>query len=787
MAHLLAKIRRSLARERELPLRARLAKGRSYVAASLAAPLRLRGLQYVGARARVMQRPRVENGGSIVVGDDLVLNSIYAPCELATAPGGRLVIGDRVGINFGTLVSAAREVTIGDDVSIGPYCIIADAEEPDASDAAPIAIGDRVWLGGRVTVRPGVRVGAGSVITAGSVVSMTIPPGVVAGGNPARVVRRLVSEPAGDERRVDGAMDVHTSDVGARAADAPGKARTGSTQPALRGTVLADFTVGDLAVRLRDPSEEPVLEVVASPFGQVVPALLNDQAADGVDFLIVWTRPEQVSLAFQRAMRGEATDDAELLADVDAFCDAVLHGARRFRTTLVPTWAPPADQCGRGMLDARPGGLAWALARMNQRLMERLAASSSVFVLDVQRWISAGGRASAGAKAWYVGKIVFPPEVLAEAARDVKAAIRGVQGRARKLLVLDLDDTLWGGVVGDVGWENLRLGGHDPEGEAFVDFQHAVQQLTRRGVVVGIVSKNTESVALEAIDSHPEMVLHRRDFAGWRIDWNDKARNIADLTTELNLGLQSVVFIDDNPVERARVREALPEVLVPEWPEDKLQYSRALAALRCFDAPAVSREDAERTGHYAAERERHALRHEVGSVDEWLASLGTRVRAEPLGAANLTRAAQLLNKTNQMNLATRRLAEAELGAWAAADDHELWVFSVGDRFGEAGITGLLGMERVGVEQRITDFVLSCRVMGRKVEDSMAHVAVTRAATQGCERVVANYRPTAKNKPCLEFWERSGFRRDPEGTRFEWSVREPYAAPPAVRLTLGGAP
>ena len=155
---------------------------------------------------------------------------------------------------------------------------------------------------------------------------------------------------------------------------------------------------------------------------------------------------------------------------------------------------------------------------------------------------------------------------------DLKAGLNGLDGRGRKLIVVDLDDTLWGGIVGEVGWEQLKLGGHDHVGEAFADFQRALKGLNRRGILLAIASKNEERVALEGIAQHPEMVLSLDDFAGWRIDWEDKAQNIADMVAELNLGLQSVVFIDDNPAERSRVREALPEVFVPEWPADPALY-----------------------------------------------------------------------------------------------------------------------------------------------------------------------------------------------------------------------
>jgi FkbH-like protein len=434
------------------------------------------------------------------------------------------------------------------------------------------------------------------------------------------------------------------------------------------------------------------------------------------------------------------------------------------------------------MLDARPGGLSWALVVMNRRLMTRMADQTAVFVLDAQRWMAAAGRSGSSPRGWYLGKVAFQGEVLAEAARDVKAAVQGLIGRARKLLVLDLDDTLWGGIVGDVGWENLRLGGHDAQGEAFVDFQKAIKQLTRRGIVLAVVSKNTEAVALDAMRNHPAMVLRPEHLVGWRINWNDKARNIADLAAELNLGLHSVAFIDDNPLERARVRDALPEVLVPEWPEDALLYPSAFASLRCFDGPVISREDASRTAMYAANTERESLRRDVGSLDEWLLGLGLAVRVELLRPASLPRTVQLLNKTNQMNLSTRRLTESELSGWASGPGRAVWTFDVSDRFGDAGLTGIVSVTEDRGAARIVDFVLSCRVMGRRIEETMVHQAVEWARSVGLSRVDATYLPTAKNAPCHDFWRRSGFLANADDTQFSWDAAQPYPLPPCVSLT-----
>jgi FkbH-like protein len=233
-------------------------------------------------------------------------------------------------------------------------------------------------------------------------------------------------------------------------------------------------------------------------------------------------------------------------------------------------------------------------------------------------------------------------------------------------------------------------------------------------------------------------------------------------------------------VERARVREALPEVLVPEWPEDKLLYPSALLQLGCFDTPALSKEDLERTRMYAEEQQREQLQRQVGSIDEWLKTLGIKVRAEPLKSANLTRSAQLLNKTNQLNLTTRRLAEAELLDWTRQPNRKFWAVTVSDRFGDAGLTGLVSIETSGDEAKVVDYLLSCRVMGRKVEETMVHMAVEAARSSGARKLRVEYLPTAKNKPCLSFWLGSGFSNQ-DDKLFTWDLTKPFELPAPIHL------
>jgi FkbH-like protein len=554
---------------------------------------------------------------------------------------------------------------------------------------------------------------------------------------------------------------------------------------ALRVLVLSDFNVDNLCGYLRNDFEErgAVVEITAAPFGQLVRALLDESMdcwSTAHDGALVWTLPEAVVPSFAKLLDGHRVALEDALAEVQSFAQALKVAAKRVKWMYVASWAAPRlPSLAFGSLEMQPGiGVAATLMSMNLALCEALR-DSGVTMLDAGRWLRGPSAEVFSAKRWYLAKVPFGNAALREAASDIAEAIRNRLGRARKLVIVDLDDTMWGGILGDEGWENLRLGGHDAIGEAYVDFQRGLAALKQRGILLAVVSKNTEAIALEAMRKHPEMVLRPEDFVGWRINWDDKARNIVELVKELRLGLDAAVFLDDNPFERARLAEALPDVLVPDWPKDPLLYRTTLASLRCFDAVALSEEDQERTKLYDQERSRTANRDAFASVEEWLTTLGTVVRVEPLDSSNLARVAQLLNKTNQLNLRTRRMTEAELSRWAEQPGCSVHAFHVSDRFGAAGLTGILGLQiRDGVAT-IEDFVLSCRVMGRKVEETIVHVATTLAREGGATRVQAEYLPTKKNGPCLAFWQQSGFAS--EGATFVWETVADYACPEAVKL------
>ncbi len=417
--------------------------------------------------------------------------------------------------------------------------------------------------------------------------------------------------------------------------------------------LLSDFTINGLRGHLENSSASPKCEVTEAPFDQVAQVILQHDHhcwSTKPDCAVLWTRPERIGSCFAKVLMGEDVSEEQVLADVDAFCDLVAKLEGRVSYCFIPTWVLTLPRRGLGVIDLKPAnGVAYLLAKMNMKLMERFASSRCFYVLDTSRWLLEAGKWAYSPKSWYLAKVPFGSDVFALAAKDIRAALQALGGKTKKLAIVDLDGTLWGGVVGDIGWENLTLGGHDAFGEAFADFQRELMLLRKRGILLAIASKNEESIAWEAIDRHPEMVLRKEQFVSWRINWSDKATNIAELVTELNLGLDSVVFLDDNPVERDRVRNALPQVFVPEMPGDKLLRASFLRKLDCFDPGQISETDKARTQLYQSTLRREASRT-TQSMDDWLRELETRLLVEPLHNGNWDRALQLINKTNQMNL-----------------------------------------------------------------------------------------------------------------------------------------
>lgn len=548
--------------------------------------------------------------------------------------------------------------------------------------------------------------------------------------------------------------------------------------------LVSTFNIQNFANYLDNDENHPAVESKVPTFGQVIPTLLDENIQkNDYKAAVIWTQPDLLIESFNKQLNNERTPTVDVLNEVDAFAGAVISFSKKVDFLFVPTWTLPPYFRGYGLLDYKNGlGISNTLARMNLRLADKFENINNIFLLDSARMIELAGAGAQNPKLWYMGKIPFSNEVFKVAKDEIKSALNALLGNSKKLIILDLDDTLWGGIVGDAGWENLQLGGHDHIGEAFSDFQKALKSLTRKGILLAIVSKNEEATAVDAIKNNPEMVLGMEDFVAYRINWEDKARNISEILRELNLGAQSAVFLDDNPVERSRVSDAIPEIFVPPLPSNKLLYKSFLLNLGCFDTASVTDEDLNRTKLYLAEKERENLKSNLGSVDDWLKSLKTTVKIDELNKSNLQRTVQLLNKTNQMNLSTRRMSESELLEWLDSGRRKMWVFTVADKFSESGLTGITSIEVNGKTGQITDFILSCRVMGRNIEELMVHKAVEFAVAERLENLSAKFLPTPKNKPCFDFWlNRSKFNYNEDDNTFSYNPGNGYEKP--VHVTV----
>jgi FkbH-like protein len=523
--------------------------------------------------------------------------------------------------------------------------------------------------------------------------------------------------------------------------------------------LVGDTTLDPLGRLLERGPENPRLKTSAAPFGQVFQILLDaSHPAWSVqpDAIVVWTTPELTLPSFAKLLRFEFDSAAAVyeaaLNEVEQFAEAVLRAASRVGQVFVPCWVLPTHERWIQSLTWRDGvGLTNLIAKANLMLAERFASRQNIFLLDAGYWQASLGRPAYDLRMYAVAKILFSRELFEKAATEIKAVLYGSLGQGKKVIICDLDNTLWGGVVGDDGPQNIKLGPPDPVGECFHSFQTVLKGMNARGILLAICSKNDESVALSTIEEHPAMVLRKSDFAGWRINWKDKAENLVSLAEELNLGLDSFVFLDDSPQERDQVRQILPQVFVPDLPASPSNFATFLSSLGCFETPTLGAEDLNRTEMYRAERGRKEAVDLSGDVENWLGSLQIEVRVAPLRRESLPRAAQLLNKTNQFNLSLRRLDEKTFWDWAEDPGNSAYTFNVSDRFGDFGLVGLVSFSLAGTDARIVDFVMSCRVMGKKVEEALLGYTVANAISTGAACITAPVVDGPRNGPAKSFF------------------------------------
>ena len=403
------------------------------------------------------------------------------------------------------------------------------------------------------------------------------------------------------------------------------------------------------------------------------------------------------------------------------------------------------------------GSRAEFIVRLNATLREA-ADGDGVDILALDRWAARDGlHAWHNPALWHSAKQEVSPAAAPIYGELVMRLIATQRGRSYKALVFDLDNTIWGGVVGDDGVEGLVLGQGSALGEAFADFQDYARELSRRGVILAVVSKNDETNALEPFDRHPEMVLKRGDIASFVANWSDKPANLRAVAEELNIGLDALVFVDDNPFERDLVRRELPMVAVPEISDDPASYAQTLADAGYFEAVAITDEDRSRSGQYQSNRARDALKASATDLASYLRGLEMRLLWRRFDRIGLARTVQLINKTNQFNLTTRRYSEADVIA-VMRDGRAFGAqLRLIDRFGDNGIIAIvIGRLEDDADLVIDTWLMSCRVLGRQVEPTTLNLVAALAKQLGARRLVGDYIPTPKNGMVRDHYAKLGF-------------------------------
>ena len=394
--------------------------------------------------------------------------------------------------------------------------------------------------------------------------------------------------------------------------------------------------------------------------------------------------------------------------------------------------------------------------KFNYLLMEKAVETPELFICDLSAIQSLYGKKQLFSPSIYINtEMVLSIDILPKVAHGILSIIAAMNGRMNKCIILDLDNTTWGGIIGDDGIENIQVGTLGI-GKAFTELQYWVKSLQQRGIIIAVCSKNTESVAKEPFEKHPDMVLRLDDIAVFVANWENKADNIRQIQSILNIGFDSMVFLDDNPFERNIVRDNIPGICVPELPPDPAEYLQYLYSLNLFETISVSNEDAERTKLYQTESKRVIQQQKFTNEDDFLKDLNMLSIVEPFNKFNTPRVAQLSQRSNQFNLRTVRYTDSDIEALATADDFHTFSFTLEDKFGDNGLICVIILKKENDSTLFIDtWFMSCRVLKRGMEHFVLNTIVNFAIDNGFSIVKGEYIPTAKNEMVKEHYKNLG--------------------------------
>ncbi len=531
-----------------------------------------------------------------------------------------------------------------------------------------------------------------------------------------------------------------------------------------------------------------VLEVIQPSYDQVAQEALTP------DSKVNSSKPDAVLFALDhRALPlklslGDAETAFATVQVAIGYLQALRDGikANSNAVCIFQSFAPPVETLFGSFDRVLPGTTKDLINKINHELTDFILGSGDV-LLDVAGLAEIVGTCDwHDPQLWNMAKFAFSDQLIPLYADHVARTIAAIRGKSRKALILDLDNTIWGGVIGDDGLDGIQIAQGDARGEAHLAMQRLALDLRARGIVLAVCSKNSDEVARKPFEQHPEMLLKLDHIAVFQANWSDKATNIQAIAEELSLGLDAMVFLDDNPAERGLVRKLLPQVAVPELPEEPSYYARTLAAAGYFESVAFASEDLKRAGFYQENAKRAVLQKQVGGVDAYLASLDMTITFQPFDAIGRARIMQLINKSNQYNLTTRRYTDPEVAA--AEDDPAVFTLQVrlADIFGDNGMISVVICRLNGAGAwEIDTWLMSCRVLGRKVEHMVLREILEHARAAGIKKLVGIYRPTDRNKLVIDHYAKLGFSKIEEETSglTRWELLLEGAAPESAPMKV----
>lgn len=535
--------------------------------------------------------------------------------------------------------------------------------------------------------------------------------------------------------------------------------------PSLKVAVLRNFTVEPLIPVLK--GEIFLLgfrpELYIGNFDAIAFDVLNNdseffQFKPDIVILDLWLyglAPKLIE-EFNSLSEGRRQEEMErVMSDIE---DIIIGIKKKINLPILINNFPLPNYASTGIFDSQENDLQIdSIVNLNRNLLKRAKKYIDVYIVNFMTVFARIGSCTIDERYWHIARAPLGRQSLVSIGQEYGKFFRALKGKRKKCLVLDCDNTLWGGIIGEDGLNGIKLGNVYP-GSCYQSFQREILNLYNQGVILALCSKNNEADVIEVLKNHPDMILREEHFASWQLNWDDKATNLVKLARELNIGLDSIIFADDNPFEAELIVDQLPEVEVLDLSGDPSTFRLKLLSSGYFDSLTLSKEDKVRTEMYLSDRYRKQLFNASTSLDDYLRKLNMVAEIGLANEETIGRIAQLTQKTNQFNLTTKRYTEGEIKAYFDKAEYDVFYIKLRDKIAELGIIGVAIIHYVDGQAIIDTLLLSCRALGRKVEEALLAYIIQTVKEKGYKQLLGLYISTSKNMQVADFYEKCGFER-----------------------------